>query len=229
MKTRKLGTTGVDVSAIDLGAIFLDTADIYGAGGNEELVGRAINGRRDRVVLATKFGRVNKGTRADGRHDIDGSGGAGERRQVRFLGLSESAPETIRRAHAVHPISALETEYSLWTRDPEDELLALTEELGITFVAYSPLGRGFLTGKLKSPDDLAPDDWRRLSPRFQGDNFRKNLELVEELCRFRAAAGSSGSRRTPPRPTSRSPTTICTGWRRLRQSERRRVFGIRSQ
>jgi aryl-alcohol dehydrogenase-like predicted oxidoreductase len=101
--------------------------------------------------------------------------------KVRYLGLSEAAPETIRRAHAVHPIAALQTEYSLWTRDPEHELLGLSQELGITFVAYSPLGRGFLTGALKSPDDLAPDDWRRLNPRFQGDNFQKNLELVEEL------------------------------------------------
>jgi aryl-alcohol dehydrogenase-like predicted oxidoreductase len=104
-----------------------------------------------------------------------------EEGKVRFLGLSEAAPETIRRAHAVHPIAALQTEYSLWTRDPENELLGLTEDLGITFVAYSPLGRGFLTGALKSVDDLAPDDWRRTNPRFQGENFRKNLELVEEL------------------------------------------------
>ncbi len=101
--------------------------------------------------------------------------------KVRYLGLSEAAPETIRRAHAVHPIAALQTEYSLWTRDPEQELLGVTEELGITFVAYSPLGRGFLTGTLKSPSDLAPDDWRRTNPRFQGENFQKNLELVEEL------------------------------------------------
>jgi len=101
--------------------------------------------------------------------------------KIRWLGLSEAGPETIRRAHAVHPIAALQTEYSLWTRDPEDELLALTQELGITFVAYSPLGRGFLTGAIRSPEDLAPNDWRRLNPRFQGDNFRKNLELVEEL------------------------------------------------
>jgi aryl-alcohol dehydrogenase-like predicted oxidoreductase len=101
--------------------------------------------------------------------------------KIRFLGLSEAAPDTIRRAHAVHPIAALQTEYSLWTRDPEDELLTLTEQLGITFVAYSPLGRGFLTGSLKSPGDLAPNDWRRLNPRFQGENFEKNRELVEEL------------------------------------------------
>jgi aryl-alcohol dehydrogenase-like predicted oxidoreductase len=250
MKTRKLGTTGLDIPAIglgcmgmssvygtaddatsiavihraiDLGVTFLDTADIYGAGGNEELVGRAIRGKRDRVVLATKFGNVIRGTWADGKgYDIDGSPAyvkraaeASLRRlgaetidlyyqhrvdpktpieetvgalaelvkegKVRYLGLSEAAPETIRRAHAVHPIAALQTEYSLWTRDPEHELLQLTDELGITFVAYSPLGRGFLTGALKSPDDLAPNDWRRMNPRFQGDNFQKNLELVEEL------------------------------------------------
>jgi aryl-alcohol dehydrogenase-like predicted oxidoreductase len=209
--------------ALELGVTFLDTADIYGAGHNEELVGRAIKGRRDRFVLATKFGNVIRGNWADAKgYDIDGSpqyvkraaeaslrrlgvetidlyyqhrvdpktpiedtvGAMAELVQegkVRYLGLSEAAPETIRRAHAVHPISALQTEYSLWTRDPEEELLELTRQLGITFVAYSPLGRGFLTGSLKSPDDLAPDDWRRNNPRFQGDNFRKNLELVEEL------------------------------------------------
>src|SRR5437867_4331326 len=250
METRKLGKTEVDIPAIGLGCMgmssvygaaddaisisvihraielgvsFLDTADIYGAGGNEELVGRAIRGKRNQVVLATKFGNVIKGSWADGKgYAIDGSPAyvkraaeASLRRQgvdtndlyyqhrvdprtpieetvgamaklvdegkVRHLGLSEAAPETIRRAHAVHPIAALQTEYSLWTRDPEHELLALTQELGNTFVAYSPLGRGFLTGALKSPDDLAPDDWRRLNPRFQGDNFQKNLELVEEL------------------------------------------------
>jgi aryl-alcohol dehydrogenase-like predicted oxidoreductase len=250
MKTRKLGTTGIDISAIGLGCMsmspvygptddatsiatidralelginFLDTADIYGAGGNEELVGRAIKGRRDQVVLATKFGNVIKGSWADGKgYAIDGSPAyvkraveASLRRlgvetidlyyqhrvdprtpiedtvgamaelvkegKVRYLGLSEAAPETIRRAHAVHPIAALQTEYSLWTRDPEHELLGLTEELGITFVAYSPLGRGFLTGSIKSANDLAPDDWRRSNPRFQGENFEKNLELVEEL------------------------------------------------
>jgi aryl-alcohol dehydrogenase-like predicted oxidoreductase len=209
--------------ALDLGVTFLDTADIYGAGGNEELVGRAVRDRRDQVVLATKFGNRIRGSWADGKgYDIDGSPAyvkqaaeASLRRlgvetidlyyqhrvdpgtpieetvgamadlvkegKVRFLGLSEAAPETIRRAHAVHPIAALQTEYSLWTRDPEHELLALTERLGITFVAYSPLGRGFLTGSLQSPDDLAANDWRRLNPRFQGENFEKNLELVEEL------------------------------------------------
>jgi aryl-alcohol dehydrogenase-like predicted oxidoreductase len=250
MKTRKLGTTGIDISAIGLGCMsmspvygptedatsiatihralelginFLDTADIYGAGGNEELVGRAIKGKRDQVVLATKFGNVIKGSWADGKgYAIDGSPAYVKRAveasllrlevetidlyyqhrvdprtpiedtvgamaelvmegKVRYLGLSEAAPETIRRAHAVHPIAALQTEYSLWTRDPEHELLGLTEELGITFVAYSPLGRGFLTGSIKSANDLAPDDWRRSNPRFQGENFEKNLELVEEL------------------------------------------------
>ena len=250
MKTRKLGTTGIDISAIGLGCMsmspvygptddagsiatihralelginFLDTADIYGAGGNEELVGRAIRGRRDQVVLATKFGNVIKGSWADTkRYSIDGTPGYVKRAvetslrrlgvetidlyyqhrvdprtpieetvgamaqlvkegKIRYLGLSEAGPDTIRRAHAVHPIAALQTEYSLWTRDPEDELLGLTEDLGITFVAYSPLGRGFLTGSIKSPEDLAPDDWRRSNPRFQGENFQKNLELVEEL------------------------------------------------
>ena len=250
MKTRNLGNTGSDISAIGLGCMsmspvygptddttsiatihralelginFLDTADIYGAGGNEELVGRAIKGKRDQVVLATKFGNVIKGSWADGKgYAIDGSPAyvkraaeASLRRlgvetidlyyqhrvdprtpieetveamaalvkegKVRYLGLSEAAPETVRRAHAVHPISALQTEYSLWTRDPEHELLGLTEELGITFVAYSPLGRGMLTGTLKRVEDLAPDDWRRTNPRFQGENFEKNLELVEEL------------------------------------------------
>jgi aryl-alcohol dehydrogenase-like predicted oxidoreductase len=262
MKTRKLGNTGIETPAIGLGCMgmssvygaaddvtsiavihralelgitFLDTADIYGAGGNEELVGRAIKGKRDQVVLATKFGRVLKGSWGDSKgNDIVGSPAyvkraaeASLRRlgvetidlyyqhrvdpktpieetvgamaelvkegKVRCLGLSEAAPETIRRAHAVHPISALQTEYSLWTRDPEDELLALTKVLGITFVAYSPLGRGFLAGKLKSPDDLAPDDWRRLSPRFQGDNFRKNLELVEELEAMARDKGASAA------------------------------------
>ncbi len=250
MKTPKLGNSGVGIPAIgfgcmglssvygtadeaesirvihraiELGVTFLDTADIYGAGGNEELVGRAIKGRRDGVVLATKFGNVLRGSWADGKgYDIDGSPAyvkqAVERSlrrlgietidlyyqhrvdprtpiedtvgamadlvkagKIRYLGLSEAAPETIRRAHAVHPISALQTEYSLWTRDPEQELLALTKELGITFVAYSPLGRGFLTGSLKRPEDLPENDWRRMNPRFQGENFEKNRALVEEL------------------------------------------------
>src|SRR6185436_3614807 len=206
--------------ALDLGVTFLDTADMYGPFTNERLVGRAIKGRRDEVVLATKFGnvRAEDGTflgisgrpeyvrqacdaslqrlgvdtidvyyqhRVDPDTPIEETVGAMAglvtAGKVRYLGLSEAAPQTIRRAHAVHPIAALQTEYSLWTRDPEDELLELTRQLGITFVAYSPLGRGFLTGSLKSPADLAPDDWRRKNPRFQGENFSKNLELVEEL------------------------------------------------
>jgi aryl-alcohol dehydrogenase-like predicted oxidoreductase len=221
--------------ALELGVTFLDTADIYGAGHNEQLVGRAIRAKRDRFVLATKFGNVIKGSWADGKgYAIDGSpayvkraaeaslrrlgvetidlyyqhrvdprtpieetvGAMAELVQegkVRYLGLSEAAPETIRRAHAVHPISALQTEYSLWTRDPEAELLEVTRQLGITFVAYSPLGRGFLTGSLKSPDDLAPNDWRRLNPRFQGENFERNLELVEELERMAEDKGTTAA------------------------------------
>jgi aryl-alcohol dehydrogenase-like predicted oxidoreductase len=257
MQTRKLGNTGVDISAIGLGCMsmspvygptndatsvatihralelginFLDTADIYGLGGNEELVGRAIKGRRNQVVLATKFGFVASGEgtgfglngtpahvqraaeaslrrlgvetidlyyqhRVDPQTPIEETVGAMarlvEQGKVRFLGLSEAAPDTIRRAQAVHPIAALQTEYSLWTRDPEDELLGVTQELGITFVAYSPLGRGILTGALKNVDDLAPDDWRRSNPRFQGENFRKNLELVKELEAMAEEKGSS--------------------------------------
>lgn len=211
--------------ALDLGVDFLDTADIYGVGANEELVGRALEGKRDRAVLATKFGNVRGPDgaflgvngkpeyvrqaceaslrrlgvdtidlyyqhRVDPDTPIEETVGAMaelvEQGKVRWLGLSEAAPDTICRAHAVHPIVALQTEYSLWTRDPEDELLALCAELGITFVAYSPLGRGFLTGAIRSLDDLAPDDWRRHMPRFDAANFEKNLELVdavEELAR----------------------------------------------
>jgi aryl-alcohol dehydrogenase-like predicted oxidoreductase len=206
--------------AIDLGVTFLDTADIYGPFTNEELVGRAIRDRRDRVTLATKFGNVRK---ADGswlgingkpgyvkeacdaslkrlgvstidlyyQHRVDADtpiedtvGAMAElvaAGKVRYLGLSEAAPATIRRAHAVHPIAALQTEYSLWSRDPEGELLDTCRELGIAFVAYSPLGRGFLTGRYRSLDDFAPDDWRRNNPRFQGENFKKNLDLVAKV------------------------------------------------
>src|SRR5438477_5730892 len=206
--------------AIELGINFLDTADIYGPFTNEQLVGRAIADRRDRVVLATKFGNVRKpdGTfvGVNGRpeyvrqacdaslkrlgvdhidlyyqHRVDPSvpieetvGAMAElvkQGKVRYLGLSEAAPATIQRAHRVHPISALQTEYSLWSRDPEDEILSTVRELGIGFVAYSPLGRGFLTGQFKRPEDLPPDDYRRLSPRFQGENFEKNLKLVQHL------------------------------------------------
>src|SRR5438874_6877197 len=206
--------------ALELGINFLDTADMYGVGRNEELVGRAIRGRRDRVVLATKFGNVRakdgKMLGINGRpeyvrqcceaslkrlgvdvidlyyqHRVDPNtpiedtvGAMAElvrEGKVRYLGLSEAAPKTIRRAHAVHPIAALQTEYSLWSRDPEDEILPTVRELDIGFVPYSPLGRGFLTGRIKTVNDLEPDDWRRTAPRFQGENFDKNLRLVDEI------------------------------------------------
>jgi aryl-alcohol dehydrogenase-like predicted oxidoreductase len=204
--------------ALELGIDFLDTADMYGPFTNEQLVGRAIRGKRDQVVLATKFGNVRSldgaflgisGTpeyvrkacdaslqrldtdhidlyyqhRVDNTVPIEETVGAMAELvtagKVKFLGLSEAAPATIRRAHKVHPISALQTEYSLWSRDPEDEILPTIRELGIGFVPYSPLGRGFLTGQFKRFDDLPADDWRRNQPRFQGANFDKNLELVK--------------------------------------------------
>lgn len=206
--------------AIELGVTFLDTADMYGVGRNEELVGRAIKDRRGEVVLATKFGHVRgpNGERLgiSGRPDyvrqaceaslrrlkvdvidlyyqhrvdpetpIEDTVGAMadlvRQGKVRYLGLSEAAPQTIRRAHAVHPITALQTEYSLWSRDPEDEILDTVRGLGIGFVPYSPLGRGFLTGQIRSINDLEPDDFRRSSPRFEGENFQKNLDLVREI------------------------------------------------
>jgi|SRR5437868_3538767 len=206
--------------ALELGVNFLDTADMYGPFTNEQLVGRAIAGRRDEVVLATKFGNVRgpNGERLGVRGDpeyvhqaCDGSlGRLGvdhidlyyqhrvdpdtpieetvgamkelvEQGKVRYLGLSEAAAGTIRRAHEVHPISALQTEYSLWTRDPEDEILPTVRELGIGFVAYSPLGRGFLSGQITTPDDLPENDFRRSNPRFQGENFQRNLDLVERV------------------------------------------------
>ena len=214
--------------ALDLGINFLDTADVYGRGGNEELVGLALRGRRDQVVLATKFGNMRDAegrfTGINGRPEyvrqacesslrrlqietidlyyqhrvdrtvpIEETVGAMSRLveegKVRYLGLSEAAPSTIRRAHATHPISALQTEYSLWSRDPEEEILPVCKELGITFVAYSPLGRGFLTGRFKRFEDLAEDDWRRHSPRFQGENFERNLELVRRVERIAAKKG----------------------------------------
>jgi aryl-alcohol dehydrogenase-like predicted oxidoreductase len=206
--------------ALELGVNFLDTADMYGPFTNERLVGRALEGRRDEVVLATKFGnqrgedrsflgingspeyvhraceasleRLGVDTidlyyqhRVDKSVPIEETVGAMaelvEEGKVRYLGLSEASPETIRRAHAVHPIAALQTEYSLWTRDPEAEILPTVRELGIGFVAYSPLGRGFLSGRFQRPEDLPEDDFRRHNPRFQGDNFNKNLELVERV------------------------------------------------
>jgi aryl-alcohol dehydrogenase-like predicted oxidoreductase len=203
--------------ALERGVNFLDTADMYGTGHNEELVGKAIKGRRNDIVLATKFGNVRGADgsflgingrpeyvrraceaslrrlrvetidlyyqhRVDANVPIEETVGAMarliEEGKVRYLGLSEAAPATLRRAHRAHPITALQTEYSLWSRDPEDEILPTCRELGISFVAYSPLGRGFLTGRFKSAEDLGPEDWRRNSPRFQGENFTRNLQLV---------------------------------------------------
>ncbi|MDB5060132.1 MAG: Pyridoxine 4-dehydrogenase, partial [Chloroflexi bacterium] len=215
--------------ALELGVSFLDTSDAYGRGRNEELVGRAIAGRRDQVVLATKFGILrtdDPGYRGvSGKPDyvkmaceaslrrlgveyidlyyqhrvdpdvpieetVGAMAGLVTEGKVRYLGLSEAAPITIRRANAVHPISAVQTEYSLWSRDPEEEILPTCRELGIGFVAYSPLGRGFLTGQITSPDDFTQDDVRRNMPRFQGENFTRNLKLVE---RVREIAQSKGA------------------------------------
>jgi aryl-alcohol dehydrogenase-like predicted oxidoreductase len=206
--------------ALELGVTHLDTAEIYGPFANEELVGRALAGRRDQVVLATKFGLVSHSRGGPGVFDsspanvraaIEGSlkrlrtdhvdlyyqhrvdpktpieetiGAVAkliDEGKVRHVGLSEAGPATIRRAHAVHPVAALQTEYSLWTRDPEAELLPLLRELGIGFVPYSPLGHGFLTGKMRSPDELAGNDWRKTNPRFTGENFQRNLRIVDEV------------------------------------------------
>ena len=248
MQTRRLGRNGPEVSALGLGCMgmsdfygshddaasaaliksaldrgvnFLDTADMYGPFTNEQLVGRAIKGRRREVFLATKFG-IQRDPADPARRGFNGRpeyvrsacdaslkrlgvdhidlyyqhrvdpatpiedtvGAMGElvrAGKVRHLGLSEAGPATLRRACAVHPITALQTEYSLWTRDPENEILATCDALGIGFVAYSPLGRGFLTGAIRSPDDFEPDDYRRHSPRFQGENFSNNLRLVEQI------------------------------------------------
>jgi aryl-alcohol dehydrogenase-like predicted oxidoreductase len=206
--------------AVELGVTHIDTAEIYGPYVNEELVGRALNGRRDNVVLATKFGFVSHAGGGAGvldsspaniRAAVEGSlkrlgtdridlyyqhrvdpntpiedtvGALAElvaEGKVLHIGLSEAAPATIRRAHSVHPLAALQTEYSLWTRDPEAELLPLLRELGIGFVPYSPLGHGFLTGTIRSPEDLADDDWRKNNPRFTEGNFEKNLRIVDEV------------------------------------------------
>jgi len=216
--------------ALELGVTHLDTAEIYGPYANEELVGRAIKDRRNRVVLATKFGIVSHsgggpgvldsspanirtavegslkrlGTdhidlyyqhRVDPKTPIEDTVGTlaelvGEGK-VRYIGLSEAGPATIRRAHEVHPVTALQTEYSLWTRDPETELLSLLRELGIGFVPYSPLGHGFLTGEIRSPEQLSDDDWRKTNPRFTGDNFQRNLRIVDEVKAVAAEAGAT--------------------------------------
>jgi aryl-alcohol dehydrogenase-like predicted oxidoreductase len=246
MDRRKLGSEGLEVSAqglgcmgmswaygagneesglatihraLELGITFLDTAEVYGPYKNEQLVGRAIAGRRDEFEIATKFGfaldpdkpynRGTDGTPENARrvceaslrrlgvdhidlyyqHRVDPGvpieetvGAMGElvsEGKVRYLGLSEASSETISRAHATHPITALQSEYSLWTRDPEDDVLETLRELGIGFVAYSPLGRGFLTGQIRSLDDLPQDDWRRTNPRFQEDALQENLRLAD--------------------------------------------------
>jgi aryl-alcohol dehydrogenase-like predicted oxidoreductase len=214
--------------ALELGITFFDTADIYGIGHNEELVGRALHPHRQKAVIATKFGNVRSqdGTfqgisgkpeyvrsaceaslrrlntdvidlyyqhRVDPQTPIEDTVGAMadlvREGKVRFIGLSEAGVDTMRRANAVYPITALQTEYSLWSRDPEDEILPTVRELGIGFVPYSPLGRGFLTGQIKRVEDLAPDDWRRQNPRFQGENFQRNLKLVDEV---RSVASEKG-------------------------------------
>jgi aryl-alcohol dehydrogenase-like predicted oxidoreductase len=207
--------------ALDLGITFFDTADVYGPYTNEQLLGRALRGRRDQAIIATKFGIVRDPARPDYRgisgkadyvrkacegtlrrlgvdvidvyyqHRVDPDtpieetvGAMAElvrKGKVRFIGLSEAGVDTIRRAHAVHPITALQSEYSLWTRDPENQVLGICRELGIGFVSYSPLGRGFLTGQIKRFEDLPEDDYRRISPRFQGENFQRNLVLVERV------------------------------------------------
>ena len=218
--------------AEELGINFFDTADMYGPFRNEQLVGRVLADRRDRVVIATKFGNMRdadggflgiNGTpeyvqracedslsrlgvetidlyyqhRVDPATPIEDTVGAMsklvEEGKVRFLGLSEAAPQTLRRACQVHPIAALQTEYSLWSRDPEDELLSTCEELGVGFVAYSPLGRGFLSRRYRSIEDFAEGDWRRANPRFMGDNFQKNLDVVDKVHEIAEAHGVTSS------------------------------------
>jgi aryl-alcohol dehydrogenase-like predicted oxidoreductase len=219
--------------ALDLGLTLIDTAEAYGPYRNEELVGRAIAGRREQVVLATKFGLINRrgdteerglDSRPDNiRFAVEGSlrrlgtdhidlyyqhrvdratpiedtiGAMAELVQagkVRHIGMSEASPATIRRAHAVHPVTALQTEYSLWTRDPEAEILPLVRELGIGFVAYSPLGRGFLTGQIRSLDQLDADDFRRTNPRFAQDNLDQNLRIVAEVEAVAAEAAATAA------------------------------------
>jgi aryl-alcohol dehydrogenase-like predicted oxidoreductase len=219
--------------ALELGINFFDTSDMYGPHTNEQLVGKALKGRRNQFFVATKFGIVRdpadptrrgvdgspayvrtavEGSlrrlgietidlyyqhRVDPKVPIEETVGAMarlvEEGKVRFLGLSEASPATLERACSVHPIAALQTEYSLWTRDPEAEILPACRRLGVAFVAYSPLGRGFLTGAFKSPEDFGPDDYRRHSPRFQGENFNRNLDLVDKVEALAAEAGITAS------------------------------------
>jgi aryl-alcohol dehydrogenase-like predicted oxidoreductase len=216
--------------ALDLGVTHIDTAEVYGPFHSEEVVGQAIKGRRDEVVVATKFGILSHTGRAPGGTDsspasirvaIDGSlkrlgtdridlyyqhrvdrstpieetvGALAElvaEGKILHIGLSEAGPDTIRRAHAVHPVAALQTEYSLWTRDPEAELLPLLRELGIGFVPYSPLGHGFLTGQIRTSDEIPDDDWRKTNPRFTGENFQRNLRIVDEVQAVAAQTGAT--------------------------------------
>jgi aryl-alcohol dehydrogenase-like predicted oxidoreductase len=260
MKTRELGKSGLRVSALglgcmgmsefygpgddhesiatihralDLGVTLLDTADMYGPFKNEELVGKAIKGRRDKAILATKFGFVRdpnnpKARNVNGKPDyvrsaceaslrrlgvetldlyyqhrvdtdtpIEDTIGAMtklvQEGKVRYLGMSEAGAQSLRRAHAVHPVAALQNEYSLWSRDPEDGILSVCRELGIGFVPYSPLGRGFLTGQIKRFEDFAPDDIRRISPRFQGENFQRNVDLVSRIEQMAREKGCTAS------------------------------------
>jgi aryl-alcohol dehydrogenase-like predicted oxidoreductase len=244
--------------AAELGIDFIDTSDAYGAGANEELVGRALAGRRNRYVLATKFGniRLPDGTptangrpeyvvqaceaslkrlkvdvidlyyqhRVDDTVPIEDTIGAMarlvEQGKVRHLGMSEAAPDTIRRAHRVYPIAALQTEYSLWTRDVEDEILDLCAELGIGFVAYSPLGRGMLTGTVTGPDSLGEKDGRRMMPRFQGENLQQNLRLVGELKKLAAREGCTPAQAAIAWLLAREPPVVVLAGSRMRLPRR---------
>lgn len=288
MQTRQLGNSEIDLSvvglgcmgmsdfygpaedekskrvihhALEIGVTFFDTADMYGVGRNESLLGSALASAsaRERAVIATKFAVVrgddgsfqgisgkpeyvrqacDKSLKRLGvesidlyyQHRVDPStpieetvsamGELVKAGKVKHLGLSECSPQTLRRAHAVHPIAAVQSEYSLWSREPEDEMLATCEELGVTFVAYSPLGRGFLTGAIKSVDDLAADDYRRNSPRFQGDNFGKNLELVAKVEALAEARGVSPAQLALAWVLARSPRIVSIpGTRSIRRLE----------